>query len=236
MHCALERQDAVKTFISMLLSFLPAKYREALAAEHLPSEAGIASGIVETLVSVGCLIHGYFAFMDARLAAIPTTVMVKAAERMGETLVMGFGSILMIQYLLQFTSLGLIFLALEGIVRCFAAFGGGEVLPSFPLKLVAVLHDQLTAEGKEVLMGRRIRDEVEQAEDNESLEIASCRPKPWNTLTTISHDGELYQLAKEKKGSGPRPFVYVLRKKSPSSVIRGIYNYDPDEVTKSRKL
>jgi hypothetical protein len=57
----------------------------------------------------------------------------------------------------------------------------------------------------------------------ESLQIASCRPKPWTRLTTISHEGVFYELVSENKGQAPRPFVSILRRKSQTAVIRGIH-------------
>jgi hypothetical protein len=60
-----------------------------------------------------------------------------------------------------------------------------------------------------------------------SLQIKSCRPKQWNQLTTVSHDGQLYELVSEQKAPAPRRYVYLFRKKPPTAVIRGIHAYDP---------
>jgi hypothetical protein len=77
-------------------------------------------------------------------------------------------------------------------------------------------------------LGGRIRDEV-QPGAADSLQIASCRPKPWTQLTTISHEGIFYELVSEHEGEPPRPFVYILRRKPTTAVIRGIHEYNPDE-------
>lgn len=221
----------MKLLLSALISFLPIRYREKFGVLHLPPGSAVLSGILEILVCVGLLIHRYFVFMNARLAALPLKAMLKAAERLGETLIMAFGNVFMVEYILQFTTLFLIFLTLEGAVRVFAALGNGEVLPSLPLQLLALLHAQLKAGGREIRLGRRIRDEVELT-GGQSLRIASCRPKAWNHLVTISFNGELYEVAREVKGPAPRPFVYILKKKSLSGVVRGLHLYDPDEVLK----
>jgi hypothetical protein len=83
-------------------------------------------------------------------------------------------------------------------------------------------------------MGARLRDEVIIDPSGQSLRIASCRPKQWNQLTTVSLEGQFYELVQEEKATAPRPFVYQLRKKPPTAVIRGIYAYDPDEVLQGK--
>jgi hypothetical protein len=93
---------------------------------------------------------------------------------------------------------------------------------------------KLAPNNKESRMGARLRDEAVIDPTGQSLRIASCHPKEWNHLTTISHDGQLYELVTEQKATAPRPFVYQLRKKSPTAVIRGIYAYDPDEALQKR--
>ena len=143
---------------------------------------------------------------------------------------MGLGSILMLEYVFQFSTLVLLFLTVEGAVRAIAAIGSGEVLPTLPLQVLAFLQTKLEAHGAEVRMGKRVRDEAQVTSDGESLQVASCRPKSWNRLTTISYEGELYELVATKEGAAPRRFAYVLRKKPVSAVIRGLYSYDPDEA------
>jgi len=80
-------------------------------------------------------------------------------------------------------------------------------------------------------MGKRISDSIQHL-DPELLQISSCRPKPWNRLTTISYNDVLYDLQGTKKGTSRRQFVYVLRKKPLSGVVRGLHHYSPDEVLK----
>ena len=88
----------------------------------------------------------------------------------------------------------------------------------------------LAAENQEGKLGARISDEVQFDPARERLEISSCRPKPWTLLTTISHEGQFYEMVSEQKTGAPRPFVYHLRKKPPTAVIRGICPYDPNEA------
>ena len=219
---------------SILLSILPKRYRDHFTPYEIPPAGAIWSGILETLISLGLLIRGYYAFMNERMASIPASVLTRAAEKGGESAVMGMGSVFMLEYMIRFTTILLVFFLLEGFVRTIAAVGSDEVLPSLPLKAVGFLHARLDSRNHERQLGERIRDEV-RLDAGESLQIASCRPKPWTRLTTISHEGVFYELVAESKGPTPRPFLYVLRKKPGTAVIRGIHAYSPDEVLESTK-
>ncbi|MFY9911340.1 MAG: hypothetical protein WCF22_00055 [Candidatus Sulfotelmatobacter sp.] len=217
---------------SMLLSLLPQRYREMFTSHSIPSGGAVASGFLETLISVGLLIHGYFLYSDERMAALSVSVINKAGEKGGESAIMGMGTIFMLEYLVHLSTLVLIFFIFEGVVRAIAAIAGGDVLPSLPLQVLAFVHTKLQAQNHERSLGRRVCDEVYAC--GEHLQIASCRPKPWTQLTSICYEGVFYELIDEKKGPVPHRFVYILRKKPQTAVIRGIYSYDPDEVLQSR--
>lgn len=221
-------------FGSMLVCFLPRRYREIFTPYEIPSEAALWSGILESLVSLGLGIRGYYAYFDERMASMPVEVLTKAGEKGGESAIMGLGSIIMLEYLIHVTTILLVFFMLEGLVRAIAAVASGEALPSLPLQALAFLHTRGDARNRERRLGERIRDEVQPGADGRSLQISSCRPKPWTQLTTISHEGEFYELVRENKGTVPRPFVYFLRKKPQTAVIRGIYAYDPNEVLQAK--
>lgn len=213
-----------------LLSFLPKRYRDNFTEfEVLPSGA-ILSGILQSAFSFYLLIHNYYAFVGERMAAIPEIVLDKAGQRGGESAIMGLGSIFMLEYLIHITTILLVFFMLEGLVRMAAAIVTREIVPTLPLKVAAVVQSHFEAKEKERALGERIRDEVQIVDGSDSIRIASCRPKPWTRLTTISHEGTLFELASEQKTAAPRPYIYVLRRKPPTAVIRGIYPYDPDEV------
>ena len=163
------------------------------------------------------------------MAQIPGSVLTKAGEQGGESAIMGLGSIFWLEYMIHVSTILLVFFMLEGLVRIIAAIASREAVPTLPLKIIAVLQSQFEAQNRERRMGEHIRDEVV-PDGADSIRIASCRPKPWTPLTTISHEGTLFELAGEIKASAPRPFIYVLRPKPPTAVIRGIYPYDPDQV------
>lgn len=144
------------------------------------------------------------------------------------------GPLLVLEYILHFTTILLLFIVIEGAVRAIAAVGAKETLPDLPLFLLAKLHSRIEAESHERSLGARLRDEIHIDPAGISLEIKCCRPKQWNQLTTVSHDGQLYELVSEQKAPAPRPFVYLLRKKPPTAVIGGIYAYDPDEALQTK--
>jgi hypothetical protein len=76
-----------------------------------------------------------------------------------------------------------------------------------------------------------IADQVEPGDGTEfDLRIASCREKPWDHLLTISYADRLYEVAEERVGEPPRPFLYWLRFHPANKVVRLIHHYDPNET------
>jgi hypothetical protein len=221
-------------FSAIILSFLPKRYREAFTPFEIPSAGSIIGGFLESFVAFGLLIHSYSTFMNDRMAATSLILMEKAAEKGGEAAVASLGGFALIDFLLRLTTILLAFFVLEGLIRVIAAIAGRETVPTLPLKMLEFAQAQLSAQQKERSMGARLRDEVTADPSRQSLRIASCRPKEWSQLTTISHEGDLYELVSEQEAPAPRPFVYQLRKKPPTAVIRGIYAYDPDEVLQGK--
>ena len=219
---------------AVFLSFLPKRYRDVFTPFEVPSVGSIIGGFLELFVCLGLLIRSYDAFMNERLAATSLLLMEQAAEKGGESAVASLGGFALIDFLFRITTIVLAFFILEGLVRVIAAVAGRETVPTLPLKILEYVQGQLSAQQKEHSMGARIRDEVTLDSSGQSLLVTSCRPKEWNQLTTISHEGQFYELVQEEKATAPRPFVYQLRKKPPTAVIRGIYAYDPDEVLQEK--
>lgn len=211
-------------------SILPQRYREHFTAYEIPPAASFLSGCLQSLSCLYFLIRNYYPFMQERMALMSNSVYYLAARKRGMTGVMGLGTVFMFEYFIHITTILLLFFMLEGFVRIVAAVVSGESVPTLPLKLAAIAQSYFETASNERALGERIRDVVEPLDGTDSIRIASCRPKPWTQLTTISHDGALFELASEQKSTPPRPFVYILRRKPPTAVIRGIYPYHPDEV------
>jgi hypothetical protein len=216
-------------FTVALLSLLPKKYRSALTPYEVPARGAIISGIAEMLAGVGLLIHGYGIYTQAQLALLPSSALLAAGKQGGESAIMGLGSIYLVGYIFQPLSLALLFVTAEGGCRMTAALATGETLPIFPFYLMSLLHTGFGSWHRESQMGRRIRDDV-QPMTGDRLQISSCRPKSWTKLTTIAYDDLLYEVDGVKQGSRPRQFVYVLRKKRASGIVRGLHQYNPDEA------
>jgi hypothetical protein len=217
----------MRVLIAIFVCLLPERYRQRLGLYHVPTAAGVFSGVLETLLFLSLIGYRYLAFMNARMAIFHQKVLLTAAEKAGETLIMGLGQILLFEYLLQPLTMVLGFFVAEGLVRTYAALGAGEMLPSLPLKLLSLLQARLVMMAGEIKRGRRVRDRVEAASDGESLRVVCCRAKPWDRMATICYQGQLYEVADERKAPPPRRFVYVLRKKQLSTLIRSIQAYDP---------
>jgi hypothetical protein len=215
---------------AIFFSILPQRYRERFTSEEVPPTGSVLSGGLQAFLCLYFLIRNYYSFMQERMALIPDSAYFFAAGKRGTTGVMGLGTVFMFEYFIHITTVLLLLFMLEGLVRMVASVVSGESVPTLSLKLVAIAQSYFEAAKKERALGERIPDVVESLDGTESIRIVSCRPKPWTQLTTISHDGELFELASEQKSAAPRPFVYLLRRKPPTAVIRGIYSYHPDEV------
>jgi hypothetical protein len=216
-------------FFVSLLSFLPKKYRNGITSQEIPARGAVLGGVVEFATGAFLLLRGYSPFMQTQLASVPLSVAVEAGKQGGESAFMGLGSIFMLAYFAQPVSLALLFLVFEGGCRVIAAFLTGEVVGSLPFYFICLLHTRLGYWHRESQMGRRVPDQV-QSTPGEGLQISSSRPKSWTPLTTIAYQGILYELESAKSGTSPRQFIYLLRKKPLSAVIRGLYEYDPNEV------
>jgi len=226
-------EELVHFLISSLASFLPERWRHQVAVSI--SSAAV-SGVAEFVFCLGIIIYRYFSFMHMRLLA-SMDVMLKSAERAGETAIMGSGFVLLLEYVIQPLTIVLCYFTFEGVLRLIAAVVTQEVYPSLPFYLALLARQKIEGVRRERALGERIIDEVRVVESAAfALQIASCRPtEGWNKLTTIAYGDQLYELAAVKEGLPPRPFVYLLRPKPDHKVIRGIHRYDPAEVLAERQ-
>lgn len=225
----------MNTFLSVLFALFPKRCRELLNARDIAPFAAILSGLLEFFLCSGALVCRYFDFMNLRMNGVTQRAALGTAERVGETGVMTFGMVFLLEYLLQFTTAVLLLLTIEGFLRAVTALVNREIYPSLPLVLVAFLHGKLEIAGAELLLGRRVPDEVHLGPSGDSLQIASCRPKPWTRNTTVSYADQLYVLDRDEKGAPPRRFRYFLKQWPAGNVIRSLHAYDPDEVLQESK-
>ncbi len=222
------------TLLGIFASLLPRSYRgRYLNDANVDIKRGaVLSGAAEFFLTSVALWFRYPVFIHRRMAESASAV---AARYGSDKLVAGFsdlgsGVLGLVEYLLQPLSLLLIYFLLEAVVRLFAAVVSDEIVPSLPLQAVAWLHGA-GARRQEITLGVRVIDLVQPGDEREyDLRIASCRPKDWDQLLTISYNDQLYELSRELSGAPPRRFVYLLRKAPAGKVIRGLRHYDPAEV------
>jgi hypothetical protein len=134
---------------ALLVSLIPRRYREWSSLEggrRLKRAAllcGVFQAIVFSIVSIATFISRAPAYWESAsfvvLNSVDEPLMNPAGVRLAT------GGLGLIGYLLHPLHLFYAAMAVEGAVRAFAASAFGTVLPTFPLGLVAAIHDRLEA-------------------------------------------------------------------------------------------
>ena len=201
--------------------------------------SAIFSGIAQMLLALAALIVRYPRFVENQMAQVDPRIFMAAAQQAGESAVRGYGVVIWLAYLIQPLTIILAYFAIEGAVRLIGAVGAGEVIGSLPLVLLDRAVGKWRTHHAEKVQGTRIPDLVTPALVNGSgydLSVASCRCKPeWDHLITISYDDKLYEVAEYIEGDSPRKHVYLLRYSPSHKIVRGLHQYDPEEVLEKKK-
>ena len=231
MRPTLDPMNLARFLAGIFLSLLPERYRSRFGWGFVSPPSAVTSGVVELVASLGILLYRYIRFADMRVLSLPSKVTLGAAEQGGETGLMGLGLFVLAEYLLQPMTLLVVYFVIEGFARAAAGIVSGEIVPTLPLQLLSMAHFKAAAAKKEHDLGPLVEDMVQPGAGEFALCIASCRPKPWTRMSTISYNDVLYELASEERAQSPRCWVYVLRKRPESKIIRGeVYLYRPDEL------
>lgn len=201
---------AILLVASVFVSLVPERYRKSWPIRDAADMRGPAmvSGMLEFLIGApGSLLYVGEAFDVAKQGG-------------------GFSGLILNPFL------PFVFIFAEGGVRFLAALSSGEILPTLPLFLIAAIHNRTDAKAAEHSLGSRVIDQVERSTGKRyDLRVFSCRPKPhWNSYMTIRFDNEFYQLSGEERASGPRQFVYLLRKNPVGRIVVVVYEYSPEDV------
>ena len=151
----------------------------------------------------------------------------QAAAQANEGTQLYFLVMLNIAYMFHPFSLIAFYLVGEGILRSWAAFFTDEVIPSFPIKILVLMHDRRKSQRQRASLGPSVSDLLERVQGQEyELRISSQSPKDgWRVSVTVSIDGEFHEVVRADTHDGDRPFVYLLRRLPSGSVIRGAYRY-----------
>jgi len=200
---------AMDFFLALALSFLPQQYRNALAHKtgtHLVRAACITAFFEIILVAV-LYAAGLFDYFP------------KAS----------IGPAAFLEFFFTWKGLLLALFFLDGTIRLLASIAG-QALGTLPVYALAWIHGLLNRRAMHKRKLPLVADLVEQPKDNE-LRILSCLPrKNWDKWMTVLYDENLYEVFGAELASDPRPYVYLLRIKPESKVIRGLHRYNPDEV------
>lgn len=120
----------------------------------------------------------------------------------------------------------ILYFSVEGLARLVGALAAGELLPTLPLYLLALLTSGQAAQRERQSRPKPVPDLVESAAEH--LVVRSCAAKDWNQFTTVRYREVLYELASEQPGDPARPFCYRLRPVPEGKLIRGIRDYTPN--------
>jgi hypothetical protein len=250
-------QDMWIYLLGPFLSLLPQRWRKALPfyqAVHWRS-AAIVSGLAESVVAHALLMYWYSYSVVTWVSRGLDTALSKSAPTGITDHDIGFAA-LVIWATHPLTWL-IAFVGIEGMARMCAAFTD-SVLGVFPLYLVEKIYSKIFRSGapepagavkfsqshlssyvgtvkERVLSARlsKVPDELRVAKEaaEEILEIRAWRGKPdWTPPRVVRYEDRYYRLEDCARISGPRPFVYKLRRLAAGVPGRTVLIYSPEEA------
>jgi hypothetical protein len=245
------------------LSLLPMRWRNALPfcqSVHWRS-AAVLGGLAESAIAIAGLMYWYSYSMTSWVSrALDNVLSQNAASGITDHAV-GFAALVV--WGTHPLTWVIAFFCIEGAWRLCASFTD-TVLGVFPLYLLDKVYSKIFRRGAPELPGTvkfsqghvssyvgtmkekvltatlsQVPDELCVAKNSseEFLEIRACRPKPdWTPPRVVRYEDRYYRLEECARGSGPRPFVYKLRRLAAGVPGRTVLIYSPDEapVTASR--
>jgi hypothetical protein len=222
---------------SIFASVLPRRYRgHWLGDGNLDVRRGaMLSSVVQFVGCCAAMWALYPAFISQRLAQAAALA---AASHPGDKVVEGFtvfayGQFAALDYMFRPWTLVLLYFAIEGALRIFSIVASDHLLPSMPLQVFAWAHDYAAGRYRAAKMRAPVADAVGPGVAGKyDLKIESCRRKEWDPLITIRYEERMYELQGEESGEAPRRFVYLLRLKPESKIVRGLHEYHPEEAVR----
>lgn len=240
-----------------IFALLPRRWRRALPfhdAVHWHS-AAVVSGLVESLVAIGALIVWYSYSVTTWVSRMLDNALSQSAPTGITDHEVGFAGLLIVATH-PLTWL-IAFFVVEGAVR---ACGGitDNILGVFPLYVLAKLSGKLRGYEEplppgtpqfekshvasyvgtmhdKVMTSRlaKIPDELFFSNSNseELLDIHASHAKAdWEPPRVVRYEDRYYRLEAAVRGSGPRPFIYKLRRLPAGVPGRTVLIYAPDDV------
>ena len=191
--------------VSIAASVLPARWRRHLPAQ-LPWVAGtMISGWAEAFAAAALLV----------------------ARFQRGTLPGGTGAaVTWVMYLLSPVGLLLLWHLAEGLARAASAMTTGEPLGTSVLWLAARLEGLLTESHHLHQIPAPPPDRVTRDPEGRLINVASATRLPWDHVTTIRFEGQLYMVTNETRAAGQtHRFVYDLAPAPTHRVVRGLVDY-----------
>jgi hypothetical protein len=225
----------LELFQDVVLAFCPASVR-AVCRPYSSMRvlwAATLTGALETFVFTRWLLHNYLAFLAERGRQYGY-----ALQQQNETTQAWFFIVFAFEYLLFHPLAWLLaYLSLEGFIRFAGGLCASEVIPSLPVVLAFKIKTAFSDRGirRELRSQTAVADSLEML-GGERMRVAASRPKEgWNASLTIGIDGECYEVESEERGSGLRPYIYILRRAPIGKALRGYEEYDLAAAMKHRQ-
>lgn len=249
-------QDMWIYFLGPFLSLLPTRWRKALPlyqAVHWRS-AAILSGLAESSIALVALMYWYWYSMSTSLSHLGDLVLDGKTAPGTTEHHLAFAALLV--WSTHPLTWFIAFFGIEGTVRLCGALTD-TVLGVFPLYLVEKFYSRIIRGGEpeppyaekfsqsnvtsyvgalrdKVVTARisQVADEICVAKNDseEFLEIRACRAKPeWTPPRVVRYQDRYYRLEDSSRTSGPRPFVYKLRRLAAGVPGRTVLIYSPAE-------
>jgi hypothetical protein len=239
------------------LSLLPTRWRKALPcydAVHWRS-AAIFSGLAESVIALGVLMYWYSYSVTTWVSRALDNVLGKSVPTTITDHDIGFAALVI--WATHPWTWAIAFVGVEGLARVSAALAD-SVLGSFPLYVLEQIYSKIVRSGSPEPTGAvtfseshvssyfgAVREKVVSArlsqvpdehyilknKAGEILEIRAWRAKPdWNPPRVVRYDDRYYRLEDCARGTGPRPFVYKLRRLAAGVPGRAVLVYSPEEA------
>lgn len=211
------------------LAFLPKRWRAGRFNNISVNwgRATLISGFLEAMTAIATLIVWYSIFVSEAGPAIWKYFPLLYAGEVG-----------LLSFYMHPLTWVICYVGFEGAVRMLAGLTTDEA----PGTLFLVLIDRAArfARHKEwKAKPAAVRDKVDRHGLTGEVEIASCKSKDrWKYPLTIRYKGEFFQVQGEEHFSTERsrPHVYRLKKLPANEIIRGLEEYDPEDVLHEEKL
>ena len=212
------------------LSLLPATWRANLPwAESIRwRRAAFVSGALEACASL-CALVVWYSYSVTHHTRVQIDLALRAHPNIHPSRPELLGLIGFIFVALNVVTWIICWFCFEGVVRALGAAFTEESLGSLPLWVIDKAYRLFRQRSRNRHRPPLVPDEVTWCEDGqgEALRVMSCRPKPtWKNRPTVRINEEFFRVEKSIPGSGPRPYVYHLRRLQPGEIIRAPVDYD----------